>query len=76
MLKKINQYFVYFYFKQPGPTSRSVAIKLFPRPTINKYHLALGSVYTELTNEPLEPTDEGYILRNIIKRSKYSELSK
>lgn len=49
---------------------------LFPRPTINKYHLDFGSVYTEPTNEQHDLIDEGYTLRNIIKRSRYSELSK
>lgn len=65
-----------FYFEQQGPTSRSVAIRLFPRPTINKYHLDFGSVYTEPTNVLLDLTDEGYTFRNIIKRSRYSELSR
>lgn len=68
--------FFNIYFKQQGPTSRSVAIKLFPRPTINKYHLDFGSVYTEPTIEQFDLTDEGYTLRNIIKRSRYSELSR
>ncbi|KAE9526647.1 hypothetical protein AGLY_013295 [Aphis glycines] len=54
---------------QQGPTSRSVAIRLFPRPTINKYHLAFGSVYTEPTNVLFDLIDEGYTLLNIIKRS-------
>lgn len=65
-----------FYFKQQGPTSRSVAIKLFPRPTINKYHLDFGSVYTEPTSEQFDLIDDGYTLRNIIKRSKYSDSSR
>lgn len=51
-------------------------MRLFPRPTINKYHLAFGSVYTEPTNVLFDLIDEGYTLLNIIKRSKYSELSR
>jgi len=48
-----------YYFKQQDPTSSNVAIKLFPRPTTNIYHLAFGNVYTEPVREQLDLIDEG-----------------